>query len=71
MFQLNITEEKVTEKTSNDDIKSEKDVKQSIHVGPEVKCDKIDIVQTNNSYDCICCVCTKKVSTMKNNFIKI
>ena len=69
MSQINNKEEKLTEKISNDDMKSEKGVKQdqSIHVGPEVKCDKIDIVQTNNSYDCICCVCTKKVSTIKNN----
>ena len=39
----------------------DKDVEPSLHIGPEVKCDNIDRVQTSNSYDCVCCVCTKKV----------
>ena len=63
MSQINNKEEKLTEKISNDDMKSEKGVKQdqSIHVGPEVKCDKIDIVQTNNNF------CIEESSHCKNS----
>ena len=58
----NTKEEEVSEKaTIINDLQFEKDVEPSIHIGPEVKCDNIDTVTTNNSFDCICCVCTKKV----------
>ena len=60
--QKNTKEEEVSEKaTITNDLQFEKDVEPSIHNGPEVRCDNIDTVTTNNSFDCVCCVCTKKV----------
>ena len=33
-----------------------------IHVGPEINCDSVDIVQNNILYACCSCKCNKKVS---------
>ena len=40
-------------------VNNDSPIKQMVHIGPDVICEKINTVQTKNSY--ACCKCNKKV----------
>ena len=53
------------EKKKRHNVNNDSHIKQFVHIGPDVICEKINTVQTKNSY--ACCKCNKKVQTIADN----